>query len=134
METKTSRHDRFVRCAFVAATLLAVAFGIPSARASGDMQHLYRLSGEMFIAGATLVDPDPSEPAGTHAYLHVMGAPARAIFERLKAKEIADACTPGRRVKTAGAIFCSARGKADDAYCEFALDLTRGTAATGTAC
>lgn len=122
------------RLALAATAILALIAGSLPAQAAGDMQHPIRLTGELFVAGATLVDPPPDEPSGTHAYLHITGAAARRVFDSLKATEKADACVPGRRIKAAGAVMCSARGKADDAYCDFALDLTRGTTASGTAC
>ena len=122
------------RLALAASALLALIAGSQPALPAGDMQHPIRLTGELFVAGATLVDPPPNEPAGTHAYLHITGAAARRVFDSLKAVEKADACVPGRRIKAAGPVLCSARGKAEDAYCDFALDLTRGTTASGTAC
>jgi hypothetical protein len=118
----------------VAIAALALLAGSQPVEAAGDMQHPIRLTGELFVAGATLVDPSPDEPTGTHAYLHLTGAAARKVFDTLKAKEKADACVPGRRLKAAGPVVCSVRGKTDDAYCDFALDLTRGVIASGSAC
>jgi hypothetical protein len=117
-----------------ATMVLALIVGGQSVEAAGDMQHPIRLTGELFVAGATLVDPPPDEPTGTHAYLHLTGAAARRVFDALKAKEKTDACVPGRRLKAAGPVVCSVRGKVDDAYCDFALDLTRGVIASGSAC
>jgi len=125
---------RIGRLTVLAMAMLAPIVGAQPSKAAGDMQHPIRLTGELFVAGATLVDPPPDEPAGTHAYLHLTGAAARRVFDALKTKDKADACVPGRRLKAAGPMVCSVRGKADDAYCDFALDLTRGTIAAGSAC
>jgi hypothetical protein len=130
---RAPRVARIGRLTVIAMAMVAPIGAQPS-KAAGEMGHPIRLTGELFVAGATLVDPPPDEPTGTHAYLHLTGAAARRVFDALKAKEKADACVPGRRLKAAGPVVCSARGKADDAYCDFALDLTRGTTASGSAC
>jgi len=46
------------------------------------MQHPDRLAGEMFIAGATLVDPPPGEAADTHAYFSLPAPPRFASTRR----------------------------------------------------
>ena len=79
------------------------------------------LTGDMVIAGATLVDPPPDEPKQARAYLHLSGAAARRLFDALKSK-------------AAGQVFCSAGSKAADAECDFAIDLASGATAPGNPC
>jgi len=117
-----------------AAAFLALALGAAPAGAAGDIQHPMRLTGEMFIAGATLIDPAAGEPGDTHAYLHLTGAAARRLFEAIKGAQALDACRPGRHIKVAGPIACSAGPKATDAECDFALELTSGATASGSSC
>lgn len=106
----------------------------PVAIAAGDMDHPDRLRGEMFIAGATLIDPPTEEPRNTHAYLTISGDAARRMFNSLKAPAEADACVPGRRLKRLGHVKCSVGAKAADATCDFSLNLTDGTLASGLVC
>jgi hypothetical protein len=117
-----------------AAMLCAMASALSAAGIAADMQHPARLAGEMFIAGATLVDPPPDEPNDTHVYFSLSGTAARQLYRSLKAAEILDACTPGRRMKTVGHVRCSVGAKPNDALCDFAIDLARGTVAPGSVC
>lgn len=102
--------------------------------APGDMQHPDRLTGAMFIAGATLVDPPPDEKSNTHAYLTLTGAAARRLYASIDAPAKPDLCVPGRRLKAVGSVQCSVDGKGGDAQCAFALDLRNGSARPGTVC
>ncbi len=113
----------------VAATLLA-----PSARAAGDMQNPDRLRGELFIAGATLVDPPDGERTDTHAYLTIAGDAARRLYATMPAAAIQDLCTPGRRLKRAGHVTCSVGARPGDARCDFAINLGDGSLAPGSVC
>jgi len=115
--------------------LTAKAFAIlVLAALAADMQHPDRLAGEMFIAGATLVDPPPDEARGSHAYLSLTGVAARDLYRAMKAAETTDACSPGRRAKRVGALRCSVGAKPEDARCDFAIELTRGALAPGLPC
>ena len=128
-------HDKTRPPSRVAAAivLLALAFGTRPAMGT-EAPSLTPLSGDMFIAGATLIDPPPDEPTKTHAYLRLSGAAARKLFDALKPKATADACRPGRHLKTAGPVVCSVGAKPGDAECSFALDLASGGTAPGNAC
>ena len=106
----------------------------PAVHAAGDMQHPDRLRGEMFIAGATLVDPPTDEKRDTHAYLTISGDAARRLYNTLKVPAKADACLPGRRLKSVGHVSCSVGAKASDARCDFGLNLADGTIAPGLVC
>jgi hypothetical protein len=103
-----------------------------AAYAGGDMQNPDRLRGQMFIAGATLVDPPPDEPRRSHAYLEVTGDAARHLYETMPAHAVPDLCSPGRRFKQAGHLTCSVGAR--DARCAFAIDLRDGALAAGTVC
>ena len=128
MDSTTSRH------AVLIVLVLSMAGARVALAAAGDMQHPDRLAGEMFIAGATLVDPPPGEPADTHAYLSLTGSAARSLFRALKAPEMPDACLPGRKMKSIGPIHCSVGAKPGDARCDFGIDLARGITAPGLVC
>lgn len=126
---------RVLLIAIATALVLSLPALLPGrAHAAGDMQHPDRLRGEMFIAGATLVDPPPEEAHDTHAYLTISGDAARRIYNGLKTPDIADDCRSGRRLKRVGAISCSVGAKTDDASCDFALKLDDGTTAPGLVC
>lgn len=126
------------RCRVMLAALAALtttpAMSTGAAGDAGDMQHPDRLAGEMFIAGATLVDPPPGERDDTHAYLSLSGPAARRLFRALKTTATTDACSPERRLKTVGALRCSVGRKTDDARCDFAIDLVRGVIAPNSVC
>jgi hypothetical protein len=126
------RDRRLAAPLLAAAILLALAAG--AVAAPGDMQHPDRVAGEMFIAGATLIDPPPDEAADTHAYFSLSGAAALRLYQALKAKETRDACSPGRRLKTVKQLRCSIAAAGGDARCDFAIDLRRATIANGSVC
>jgi hypothetical protein len=114
--------------AATAATLVAMA----AVAASPSKPE--RLRGEVFIAGATLVDPPPDEPRDTHAYLTIDGNAARRLFVALKVADVPDLCLPGRRMKRVGHITCTVGATAADARCDFGLNLGDGSAAPGLVC
>jgi hypothetical protein len=105
-----------------------------AAHAAGDMQHPDRLRGEMFIAGATLVDPPADEPRATHAYLTISGDAARRMYATLKAADEPDLCQPGRRLKRLGNITCTVGARPADARCDFSINLGDGSLAPGLVC
>lgn len=93
-----------------------------------------KLQGEMFIAGATTVDPPPSEPKNTHAYVTITGAPALRMYQAMRAKAEDDLCQDDRKLKKAGNLSCSVGKNGKDASCDFAVDLVKGAIANGRAC
>jgi hypothetical protein len=126
---------RFLLIAIATALALSLPVLLSArAHAAGDMQNPDRLRGEMFIAGATLVDPPPEEVRDTHAYLTISGDAARRLYNTLKVPASADLCLSGRRLKRVGNISCSVGGKARDARCDFGLNLTDGSIAPGLVC
>ena len=128
-------HDMTRPASRAAASIVLLALALATKPAAGtETPSLTPLAGDMFIAGATLIDPPPDEPTKTHAYLHLSGAAARKLFDALKPKATADACRPGRHMKTAGPVVCSVGAKPGDAECSFALDLASGGTAPGNAC
>lgn len=92
------------------------------------------IRGELLVGGATLVDPPPEQRTDTHAYFTIQGASARRVYHLLRAKPEKDLCIPGQVRKALGNVSCSARLKAGNYQCDFALDLTRGTLAQGPPC
>ncbi len=119
-----------VACNLVAAAVFAI---LPGRVAIG--QDAVRLGGEMFIGGATLVDPPPGEAKSTHAYLTVTGPAALNLYRALAAPEQDDLCRgDGYKVKRAGALSCSIAAGGQQAACDFALDLRSGTLAGGRPC
>ena len=116
------------------AAVVAAVLLIAPAASAGDPAKPDRLRGEMFIAGATLVDPPPDEPRDTHAYLTISGDAARRLYASLKTAEAPDLCLPGRRLKRVGHLTCSVGGRPADARCDFGLDLDAGRLAPGLVC
>jgi hypothetical protein len=117
-------------CRLVAGTLL---MALPAAAALA--QDAVRLSGEMFIGGATLVDPPPGEPASTHAYLTVTGPAALRLYRSLPPREDDDLCRgDGRKVRRAGTLSCSIDAGGKEAVCDFGVDLQSGAMAGGRPC
>jgi hypothetical protein len=114
--------------------LLSALLLSPTVQAAGDMQSPDKLRGEMFIAGATLVDPPADEKRDTHAYLTISGDAARRLFNTLKVAAEPDLCEPGRRMKNVGHVHCSVGTRPSDARCDFALRLADGTLAPGLVC
>jgi hypothetical protein len=126
---------RFLLIAIVTAFVLSLpALLSARAHAAGDMQKPDRLRGEMFIAGATLIDPPPEEVHDTHAYLTISGDAARRLYNTLKVPAAADLCLSGRRLKRVGNVSCSVGAKPTDARCDFALNLADGSTAPGLVC
>lgn len=93
-----------------------------------------RLTGEALFGGATLVDPPPGEPTGTHAYLTITGAAARRMFNAMPGPVRGDACQAGWRMKRAGQLTCSLGRRASEAQCDVALLLARGELTAGRPC
>lgn len=112
---------------------LALALTATSTNA-GMALDVTKLQGEMFIAGATTVDPPPTEPKNTHAYMTIAGPAALRIYQNLRVKPEDDLCQDGHKLKRAGKISCSVGKNGKDASCDFALDLVSGQAAAGRAC
>jgi hypothetical protein len=127
---------RFKRRPATRAITLAVvmAFAGQAETAAQDMQRRTPLSGDIFIAGRTLVDPPQDELRNTHAYIRLTGAAARRLFDAIKGKVAADACEEGRRAKAVGNVVCSVGTKVNDAHCDFGIDTRDGTIAEGPPC
>jgi hypothetical protein len=116
----------------VAWVLVALLLGATPAAAQGLTTE--RLTGEALFGGATLIDPPPGEPAGTHAYLTITGAAARRMFNAMSGPVRSDACQTGWRTKRAGNLTCSLGRRASEAQCDIALILARGELAPGRPC
>lgn len=114
----------------VAGAALAI---LPGPLAMG--QDAVRLSGEMFVGGATLVDPPPGEARNTHAYLTVTGPAALRLYRTLTGPEEDDLCRgEGHKMKRAGTLSCSIVAGGQQAVCDFAVELRSGTLAAGRPC
>lgn len=113
--------------------LLALAVLSPAAPAPAQPA-TERLAGEVMFGGATLVDPPPGEPTGTHAYVTLTGAAARRLFEGMPGPATQDACEPGWRSRTAGSLRCSIGRRAGDARCSFSIIMARGAIGAGGPC
>lgn len=120
--------------AILCAASLSVALLAPVDAVAGGAVKSERLRGELFIAGATLIDPPLDEPHDSHAYLMIEGSAARRLYVGLKAADVPDLCLPGRRVKRVGHLTCSVGATAADARCDFGLNLGDGSAAPGLVC
>jgi len=93
------------------------------------------LTGSYQIAGATLIDPPPDEPANSHLYVELTGAAARDLYAALPAAPKADACAgPGARMKTAGDIQCTQYAGGQRHRCWFGVDLRKQTVTRGVVC
>lgn len=112
---------------------VALALTATGAQAAFALE-VSKLQGEMFIAGATTVDPPPSEPKNTHAYVTISGPSALRLYQAMRAKPEDDLCQDGHKLKRAGKLTCSVGKNGKEASCDFALDLVTGTAAAGRAC
>lgn len=98
-------------------------------------QDAVRLSGEMLIGGATLVDPPPGDVKNTHAYLTITGAAALGLYRSMAAPEEDDFCRgDGRKLKRAGTLSCSIAAGGREVICDFAVDLRSGVMAGGRPC
>jgi hypothetical protein len=105
-----------------------------SGTATTHALELLDLTGEMFIAGATLVDPPPDE-ARTQAYFTIGGDAALALYDGLPSPEEPDICRgEGRNMKSAGSLYCSITGDRSEAECSFVMSLETGEAAEGLPC
>lgn len=122
------------RLAIAGALAFAAVVSALSADAAGDMQNPDRLRGRMFIAGATLVDPPADEPHRSRAYFAVEGEAARHIFEAMATPAEPDLCQPGRKLKRVANLVCSVDSRAQDARCDFAIDLRSGELTVGSVC
>jgi hypothetical protein len=97
-------------------------------------QEVSQLRGEVFLAGKTSVDPPPDEPKNSHAYMTVSGAAALRMYRAMKAKEEANLCEEGKRMKRAGALTCSVSRDGRNATCDFSIDLINGKVDSGRPC
>ena len=100
----------------------------------GFAQDVSQLRGEAFIAGKTPVDPPPDEPKNSHAYMTVSGTSALRMYRAMRAKEEANLCEAGKRMKRAGALMCSVSRDGRSATCDFSVDLINGVLDGGRAC
>lgn len=120
------------------AALYGLATGAVLTILPGDWalaQDATRLSGEMFIGGATLVDPPSGEAKNTHAYLTVTGPAALRLYRNMPAREEDDVCRgDGHKVRRAGTLACSIDARGQQAACDFGLDLRSGLPAGGRPC
>lgn len=110
--------------------IAAVAVSVLPASA----QETLPLRGEVLIAGKTPVDPPADEPKNSHAYVTVTGAAALRMYRAMRAKEDADACETGKRLKKARALGCSLSKDGRSATCDFSIDLLKGTLNEGRPC
>lgn len=117
------------------ALFMASAMAMPFVEKSKADDSSMQLRGEAFIAGATIVDPPPDEPQGTHAYLIVTGEAASKIFDALKSVPTEDVCRgEGWMIKSAGDFSCATNCTSGEAECDFSIDLRSGTTAAGRPC
>lgn len=107
---------------------------IPSTFQGALALDVSKLQGEMFVAGATTVDPPPNEPKNTHAYVTLTGPSALRMYQAMKAKAEDDLCQDDRKIKRAGSLACSVGKNGKDASCDFAVDLVKGAIANGRPC
>jgi hypothetical protein len=113
-------------------SLTAAAIILLAAPASA--QNAIPLTGDVFIAGKTPVDPPPNEPKNSHAYMTVKGSAALRLYRAMRGKEEKDACEEGNRIKRAGSLSCSLAKNGRDATCDFSLDLIKGALDSGRTC
>ena len=92
------------------------------------------LRGELFIAGKTAIDPPPNEPKNSHAYVTLAGPAALRMYRAMRAKEEANACETGKKLKRAGALSCSITADGKTAACDFAIDMIKGALDDGRPC
>jgi hypothetical protein len=97
-------------------------------------QDAIALTGDVFLAGKTPVDPPPNEPKNSHAYMTVTGPAALRLYRAMRGKEEKDDCLTGHRIKRAGLLSCSLGKNGKDATCDFSLDLVKGALDSGRAC
>ena len=97
-------------------------------------QNSAKLTGELFIAGKTPLDPPPEEPKNTHAYVTIDGAAALQMYRSMRAKAEKDLCQEGNMIKRAGPLACSLARNGKAATCDYAIDLVNGALADGRPC
>ena len=97
-------------------------------------QNSAKLTGELFIAGKTPLDPPPEEPKNTHAYVTIDGAAAMQMYRSMRAKPEKDLCREGNTMKSAGPLTCSLTPSGRGATCDYAIDLVNGALADGRPC
>ena len=114
----------------------ALAFGLMGLAAAGvgRAQEASPLRGEVFIADRTPVDPPTDELKNSHAYLTVTGPAALRMYRAMRAKEEANLCEEGKRMKRAGKLICSLSRDGRSAACDFSVDLISGVLDPGRAC
>jgi hypothetical protein len=118
------------RVALAVALLAPVCFITPA-----PAQESVRLSGELFVAGRTAIDPPAREPKNSHAYFSVEGDAARRMFISMRSKEENDLCRgEGWKLKRAGNLYCSVAANGKDAACDFSVDMMKGALAPGKPC
>jgi hypothetical protein len=93
-----------------------------------------QLRGEMYIGGRTLIDPPPEEPKNSHAYLTVSGPAALQMYRAMTAREEANLCEQGKKMKRAGALNCSLSRDGRSASCDFSIELRKGVLDGGRPC
>jgi hypothetical protein len=121
---------RAVAVAALVAVLAPVCFVTPA-----PAQEAVALSGELFVAGRTAIDPPAREPKNSHAYFTVEGDAARRMFTSMRSKEEKDLCRgEGWKLKRAGNLYCSVAANGKDAACDFSVDMTKGALAPGKPC
>jgi|GEM_PF-6707271 len=127
-----ARHTTTRRSAVAAlVALLAPACFVTPAPA----QEPVALSGALFVAGRTAIDPPAREPKNSHAYFTVEGVAASRMFASMRAKEEKDLCRgEGWKLKRAGNLYCSVAPNGKDAACDFSVDMTKGALAPGKPC
>jgi hypothetical protein len=115
---------RAVAVAALVAVLAPVCFVTPA-----PAQEAVALSGELFVAGRTAIDPPAREPKNSHAYFTVEGDAARRMFTSMRSKEEKDLCRgEGWKLKRAGNLYCSVAANGKDAACDFSVDIGAGKA------
>ena len=113
--------------------ILILGIGLLAAGAS-FAQEPSQLRGEVFIAGKTPIDPPPEEPKNSHAYMTVTGPAALRMYRAMTAKDEANLCETGKRLKRAGPLSCSLSRDGRSASCDFSVNLLDGKLDDGRPC
>lgn len=113
---------------------VAVAAALVATPALAQPARPDRLQGEVFLGGATLVDPPPGEARDSHAYFTVTGAAARRLYDAMGGTAERNLCEPRLRSRRQGSLTCSIGPQAADTSCSFGVDLRRGGLAAGPPC
>jgi len=116
--------------------LLALASAITVLHAGPfTAQESAEISGGVFIAGRTPIDPPPEEARQTHAYITLEGAGALRIYQSMNVASEDDLCLgDGAKIKRVGSVSCSLQADGRSAICDFSIDMTNGQTATGKSC